>query len=105
MVAEVNGPSGSAVTALNSAPAKVDKPVNPVAKPGGAGTEDVVQLTDLGTRLQELGKAVESVPEVDRARVEQLRQALSDGTYQVDAEAIADKLVAMENLLGAGKSP
>lgn len=105
MVAEVNGPSGSVVTALNNAPAKVDKPVNPVTRPNGAGAEDVVQLTDLGARLQELGKAVESVPEVDRARVEQLRQALSDGTYQIDPEAIADKLVAMENLLGTGKTP
>jgi len=105
MVAEVNGPGGSVVTALNSAAVKAEKPVSQVVKPNGTGLEDVVQLTDLGTRLQELSKAVEGVPEVDRTRVEQLRQAVADGTYQVEPAAIADRLIAMENLLGAGQEP
>lgn len=105
MVAEVNGPGASVVTVLNSAAVKAEKPVSQVAKPNDTGLEDVVQLTDLGTRLQELTQAVEGVPEVDRTRVEQLRQAVADGTYQVEPDAIADRLIAMENLLGAGQEP
>jgi len=103
MVAEVNGPGGNVVTALNSAAVKAEAPVSSLVKPGSTGLEDVVQLTDLGTRLQELSKAIEDVPEVDRVRVEQLRQALADGSYQVEPDAIADKLIALENLLGTGK--
>lgn len=105
MVSEINGTCGGVVTALTQSAAKTDKPVNPVAKPASAGSEDVVQLTDLGTRLQELTQAVAEVPEVDRARVGQVRQALADGAYQVEPEAIADKLIAMEELLGSGQKP
>jgi len=105
MVAEVNGPGSGVVTSLHNAATRPERPVNPVSKPASSGPQDVVRLTDLGTRLQELGKSVENVPQVDHTRVEQLRQALADGTYQVDPEAIADKLIAMENLLGAGKAP
>ena len=32
--------------------------------------------------------------DIDRQKVERVAQALRDGTYRVDAEAIADKLIA-----------
>ncbi len=101
MVAEVNGPSLGVVTALTTAQAKADKPVAPAAPP--AGVEDVVQITELGTRLQELSKAVADVPQVDRARVDQLRQSLLEGNYQVDAKAVAEKLLALDGVLGNPK--
>jgi negative regulator of flagellin synthesis FlgM len=72
--------------------------------PAGAGLEDVVQLTDLGARLQVLTQSVAAVSEVDHARVEQIRQALVEGSFQVEPEATADKLLAMENLLDNGQS-
>lgn len=103
MVAEINSSSGGAVTAMNNPAVKTDKPVLPAVKPAGAKLEDVVQLTDLGARLQELTQAVAAIPEVDHARVAQVRQALADGAYQIEPEVIADKLLAMEDLLGSGQ--
>jgi negative regulator of flagellin synthesis FlgM len=35
-----------------------------------------------------------STPEFDAAKVDRIRQAIADGTFKVDAEAIADKLIA-----------
>lgn len=102
MVSEINGSSGGVVTPLSHSAVKTDNSVNAAAKPG-AGIEDVVQLTDLGTRLQELTQAVSEVPEVDHARIALVRQALTDGTYQIEPEAVADKLMAMEALLGVGR--
>lgn len=104
MVTEVNNSTNSSVvTALSGAAAKLEKTIAPVTPPPAAGNRDVVELTGLGSQLQELTQAVADVPEVDKARVAQVRQALTDGSYQVEPEAVADKLLAMENLLGTAR--
>ena len=42
--------------------------------------------------------------EFDAAKVERIRQAIADGSYKVNPEAIADKLIAnAQELLGAVK--
>ncbi len=102
MVAEIKNSSGGVVTALTSPTVKADKGASPVAAAGTAH-EDVVQLTALGARLQTLTQAVAGVPEVDTARVAQVRQTLADGAYQIEPEVVADKLMMMEDLLGNGR--
>ena len=98
MVSEINSSTSSPVTALDSRVAKVDKPAPPAA-PGAAAGSDVVSLTDLASRLQSLTQSVADVPVVDSKRVDQFRQAITDGSYQVDPEAVADKLANFEAML------
>jgi negative regulator of flagellin synthesis FlgM len=64
-----------------------------------AATSDSVNLTDTATRLQQLDELLAGAPEIDRARVEQLRQSIADGRYKMDAVHIADKLIALERTL------
>ncbi len=64
-----------------------------------ATASDSVQLTDTATRLQQLDELLASAPEIDRARVEQLRQSIADGRYKVDTVHVADKLIALERTL------
>lgn len=64
-----------------------------------AAASDSVNLTDTATRLQQLDELLASAPEIDRARVEQLRQSIADGRYKMDAVHIADKLIALERTL------
>jgi negative regulator of flagellin synthesis FlgM len=73
----------------------------PTANPGAAvaGATDSVNLTDAATRLQQLSELMASAPEIDRARVEELRQAIADGRYKVDTVHVADKLIALERTL------
>lgn len=97
MVTEVKS-SGASVVTLAGNSAKCDKPA-PAAEVTGTGRHDVVQLTDLAARLQNLTQAIADVPEVDAARVNALRQAIAGGDYQIDAEAVADKFIAFEGLL------
>jgi len=98
MVSEINASSSGVVTALDSRVGKIDKPqtASPTNAPGGS---EVVTLTDLGGRLQQLTQSVADVPAVDAKRVEQFRQAIADGSYQVDADAVADKLANFEAML------
>ena len=67
--------------------------------PGGKGSGsggDRLTLSETATRLSDLTRTVSEQPVVDSKRVEQIRQAIQDGSYQVNPERIADRLIAME---------
>lgn len=84
-------------------------PATTAAASGGAPaatprTEDQLKLTDSARALQEASRAGDASA-VDPQRVEQLRKALADGTYKIDAGRIADRMIAMDQQLGgAGKA-
>ena len=50
--------------------------------------------------LQALQRELSSASAVDTARVQQIRDALQAGTYQINAEAIADGMLSLERQLG-----
>jgi negative regulator of flagellin synthesis FlgM len=86
--------SGQSGSAQPGTPATPDA----VAKAGVA--DDSVKLTDSARSLQDAARAGNG-NEVDTRRVEQLRQALANGTYQVDPGRIADRLTALEDQLAS----
>lgn len=59
--------------------------------------ESQVKLSDQAQQLQAIEERLRELPEVDSARVEQIRQAIADGNYQPDNNRIADKLIALES--------
>ncbi|MBA3581967.1 MAG: flagellar biosynthesis anti-sigma factor FlgM [Gammaproteobacteria bacterium] len=65
---------------------------------GTSGSDELV-LTDSAKRLQQLEQTLAQIPVVDTAKVDSIKQALADGSYRVDADKIANKLLDMENLL------
>jgi negative regulator of flagellin synthesis FlgM len=75
-----NAPAQSSQAAAETAPA---------AKP-----EDSVKLTESARALAAAAK--DQAPAIDTKRVEQIRQALADGSYRVDAGKIADRLLSLE---------
>ena len=60
---------------------------------------DSVQLTDTAAKLSELQAEVNAAEGVDLERVEAIREQIADGSYQVDADRIADALMTMEQEL------
>lgn len=72
---------------------------SPAAAATTAPADDTVRLTDAAQELSRLEAQVSSVPEVDSRRVEQVRAALANGTYKVDAGAIATNLMKLEAYL------
>lgn len=69
---------------------------NPTAP---ATPTDSVSLTDGHDRLKELTALLAGTPEVDSARVEELRKLIAEGRYQPDDVHVAEKLVALESSL------
>lgn len=97
------------ITGYQNTPVQVgtDKSVSR-AKDGAASPAEVaskptnpVQITDQARQLASLEQTVNSVPVVNEAKVAKIRQAIEDGSYQVSAERIADKLLRMDRDLGA----
>lgn len=63
---------------------------------GTPSTVDTVSLTDTSMKLRSLENRIESLPVVDSQRVEDIRNSVENGTYGVNAENIADKLIESE---------
>lgn len=66
---------------------------------GKSATSDTVSLSDNAVQLGKLDNTAVSTPVVDTQRVEQVKQAIKDGTYEVDPAKIADKLMQFESIL------
>lgn len=61
--------------------------------------DDKVELSEHADKLKSLQASVESQPVVDTKRVEAIRNAVLDGTYNVNTESTAEKMLAFETLL------
>ena len=54
---------------------------------------DRIELSVRGREIQHLDNLILSTPDVREAKVEQVRSAIENGTYNVKAEKIADKIL------------
>lgn len=90
--------NSSNVTSVEVAP-------HPVNAPSGAkaarrpqteapeGRADQVEISARARVLQQADRAAREAPEVREERVQELREAIQNGTYQVDARAVAERLL------------
>ena len=60
---------------------------------------DRVSLTGEARQLQQLENQLASQPVVDSQRVEAVRNAVENGSFTVNPERIADKLISLEQAL------
>lgn len=68
-------------------------------KPAGTATVEV-QITGAARNLAALEQKLRDAPAVDEARVAAIRKKLEDGSYQIDPQRVADKLLGLERDLG-----
>ena len=54
---------------------------------------DKVSLSDASKDLQNAIQAVESTPDIRQEKVNELKQAVESGRYQVDATKVAEKMI------------
>jgi negative regulator of flagellin synthesis FlgM len=86
---------------------KIDKRITPPAAakvssakgkaagkaPASSAGSDSLSLTESSTRIRALESQLASVDVADAGKVEAVKAALADGTFTVDAEVVADRLI------------
>lgn len=104
------GPSPEQSPAVNAPAAKRPGPdLEPAAQAKTAAAQPAagasVSVSVLGRTLEASRRA--DVSDIDQAKVDEIKAAISDGSYKVDAEAIADKMLAnaQEMLQPKGATP
>lgn len=58
-----------------------------------ASSSSDVELSPLASQLKQLQSSVSDVPQVDAAKVSEIKQAIADGRFEVHPEKIADGLI------------
>ena len=69
------------------------------SQPGVAGGESV-SITNTASELLSLENQLRELPGIDQARVDTIREAISNGSYEVDPARIVDSLLQSEADLG-----
>jgi negative regulator of flagellin synthesis FlgM len=88
-VAPLKGPNAGSVVADRSQG-------DAAGAPATSQTGDHVTLTDSARTLQKLSDAIAQAPAVNAAKVASIKQAVNNGTYQVDSASVAAKLLQFE---------
>lgn len=58
--------------------------------------DDSVSITDVGQKMIEVEKEIAASPIVNRARIDEIKAAIADGSFRPDAEKIAAKMIELE---------
>ena len=84
----------------NSSKLQTNADTNPKANTAVSNTTegDSVNLSQAGSTLSRLETAVASASDVDTQKVDAIRKAIDEGSYTIDANAIAQKLLADDSL-------
>jgi negative regulator of flagellin synthesis FlgM len=65
---------------------------NDLSKAGGIQKQSGVQISETAKLLNKAKMALSEMPDVREAKVEQIRNAIANGTYKTDSAALAEKL-------------
>lgn len=71
----------------------------PAAGTPSSGSADEVRLSEAMQALQSADKRLADTPEVDEKRVEALRAAIENGSYQIDFQRVAERMLDLESSL------
>lgn len=54
---------------------------------------DTVNISDAAKEIQEVRKQLDDIPDVRTEKVQQLKNEIENGTYEIKSEEIADKML------------
>lgn len=70
-----------------------DAPARPVA------AADSLKLTGEATTLQAIERGLTGAPAIDAGRVQAVRESLQNGSYRIDPQAIASRMLELDRQL------
>lgn len=104
MATEINNISGSQIGNVGAGHAPQGGQAtaeNKTAESQGnpASSRDTVSLTPQAQQLRDLESRIADLPEVDSNRVNAIKDAIANGSYEIDANRIAEKMMQFEAAL------
>jgi len=72
-----------------------------VQEKSGTLADDTVNLSNAAQTLQAQKNKIDSLPDMDMTKVEQIKQAITAGNYKVDTEKLANNMVAMDSIFSS----
>lgn len=87
-------PVSSQATAAKSGPASPKAGPEAAGIATGAQSAGSLNMSPLSTRLQTLESRLADGESFDASRVSEIKQSIRDGSFKVNAEAVADKLIS-----------
>ena len=96
---EINGNQGIGIDAYANQVQDKNKVGTPDNQPEKTGVKaDTVVISDAAKRVQEARRQLDDIPDVREDKVSELRSQIQNGTYEINADKIADKMIK-ESLL------
>ena len=91
---EINGNQGIRIDAYVNQVQDKNKVGTPDNKPEKTAVKaDTVVLSDAAKRVQEARRQLDDIPDVREEKVLQLRSQIQNGTYEINADKIAGKMI------------
>ena len=91
---EINGNQGIGIDAYVNQVQDKNKVENPDNKPEKKAVKaDTVIISDAAKRVQEARRQLDEIPDVREDKVSQLRSQIQNGTYEINADKIAGKMI------------
>lgn len=79
-------------------------PRSPNAKPSNGTASTSVQLGTASAQLRSLENSMANSPVVDAEKVKAIKQAISEGRFQVNSGVVADRLIdSVKEIISANK--
>lgn len=91
--AQLNSNQSSSVKSRNEAKQSNQSNSSPTV------ASDRVTITNTASRLKDIEQQLNNISSVDSARVAEVQSAITNGDYSVDADRIADKMLAFEDFM------
>jgi negative regulator of flagellin synthesis FlgM len=73
--------------------AKTERPAASPARREAEGVSDSVRLTATSGRLRQMEGELADIEVADAAKIESVREAIADGSFAVDEEAVAEGMI------------
>jgi negative regulator of flagellin synthesis FlgM len=87
---------GTARTANTKEASKTEAPATASTSTSVSGSGETVSLSSEAQQLQKITDSLRDQPVVNSSRVAELKQAIADGSYKVDSNRVANKLLNFE---------
>ncbi|MDH2431332.1 flagellar biosynthesis anti-sigma factor FlgM [Pokkaliibacter sp. MBI-7] len=66
----------------------------------GKSSSDKVELSSEAKSMQSIEDQVRQLPDVDQEKVDRIKSAIADGSYSVNSQSIANKMLDIDGMFG-----